>query len=142
MLKADPEFILGNCLKLALDFFAAERSIKTDSTFKDDLKSLEEMTKKNPNVTKRELKHADALLKYSIGEFDKAFLVWESILLGEHCLTSSKQTREKIAKTTLFFIRPSNRHACGQDTQRLLFHFWHESSAARHYCPSTAILFA
>lgn len=83
MLKADPEFILGNCLKLALDFFGAERSIKTDSTFKDDLRALEEMANKNPNATERELKHVDALLKYSIGEYDKAFLVWESILLGK-----------------------------------------------------------
>ena len=85
MLKADPEFILGNCLKLALDFFAAERSIKTDSTFKDDLKALEEMARKNVNASKRELKHTDALLKYSIGEYDKAFLVWESILWGRCC---------------------------------------------------------
>ena len=89
MLKADPEFILGWCLSLALDFFAAERSIKTDSTFKDDLRALEEMANKNTNATKRELKHVDALLKFSNGELEKAFLEWESILLGK---PSDKQT--------------------------------------------------
>lgn len=84
MLKADPQFIMGNCFRLCLDFMAGERSIKTDSTFKDDLRALEEMAAKNPNATKRELKHVDALIKYSHGDYNKAFLVWESILLGEH----------------------------------------------------------
>ena len=83
MLKADPQFILGNALKLDLDFMAGERSIKTDSTFKDDLRALEEMASKNPNVTKRELKHVDAVIKYSQGKHDQAFLTWESILWGK-----------------------------------------------------------
>lgn len=91
MLKADPEFILGNCLQLTLnlggnlglDTVAGLRSIKTDSTFEDDLRALQEMASKNANVTKRELKHVDALIKYAHGEYEKAFMVWESILLGK-----------------------------------------------------------
>lgn len=84
MLKEDPEFILGQCLSLGLDIMFGIRSIKGDSTLKDDLGALEEMIRKNPNVTKREVKHVDALIKYSYGDQDKAFLVWESILWGKH----------------------------------------------------------
>lgn len=91
MLKADPEFIMGHCLKLTLnlggnlgiDNIAGLRSIRTDSTFEDDLRSLEEMASKNPNATKRELKHVDALIKYAHGDSKKAFEIWESILLGK-----------------------------------------------------------
>ena len=72
--------VLGHCLKLGIDFIAAERSIKTDSSFKDDLRLLEELVTKNPNLTKRELKHVDALIKYSHGDHEKATLIWESIL--------------------------------------------------------------
>jgi len=81
MLKADNEFVLGLCLKLGIDFIASERSIKTDSSFKDDLRRLEELSTKNTNLTKRELKHVDALIKYSNGDHEKATLIWESILL-------------------------------------------------------------
>ena len=83
MLKAEPEFLMGNCFNLTLDLMFGLRSIKTDTTLKDDLRSLEEMASKNPNVTKRELKHVDAVIKYSQGKHDQAFLTWESILWGK-----------------------------------------------------------
>lgn len=67
---------------MTFDFMADEGSMKSDSTAKN-LRDLEEMARKNPNVTKRELKHIDALIKYSNGDFDNALLTWESILLGK-----------------------------------------------------------
>ena len=83
MLKADPEFILGICLNLTLDLMFGIRSLKTDSTVNDDLRTLERVASTNPNVTKRELKHIDAVTKYAKDEVDKAYLAWESILFGK-----------------------------------------------------------
>ena len=82
MLKADPEFILGNCLKLTLDLFIDDKLAKSESG-SQRLRALEEMANNNPHVTKRELKHIDALNKYANGEILKALAIWESILLGK-----------------------------------------------------------
>lgn len=73
--------MLGHCLKLGIEFVAAERSIKTDSSFKDDLRKLEELANKNQKLTKRELKHVEALIQYSNGDHEKATLILQSILL-------------------------------------------------------------
>ncbi|KAF7634173.1 hypothetical protein Mgra_00006471 [Meloidogyne graminicola] len=78
MNKMEPNFILGNTLKLGLDALSGSRSIRSDPTFAKELNLL--VNEANLRGNEREKKHTKAVQLFANSEIIKACNEWENIL--------------------------------------------------------------
>lgn len=125
MQQADPEFgkelnqnsiygrriiyfylVLGRALALGLELLATSSSIHVDTKLKTNVEELQALAAKKRNeITDREQKHVDAVIKWSIGDMVGATNVWEDILVDHptdiHAL--------RMAHDTYFYLGYQNQ---------------------------------
>ncbi|XP_015791383.1 tetratricopeptide repeat protein 38 [Tetranychus urticae] len=80
MFLADPDFVLGHCLKIDL-MLAALASTTTKTELTTSIDNLIKLSKSDKPLTDREKAHVDATLRLARGDLDGACQIWEKILL-------------------------------------------------------------
>ncbi|KAL8569065.1 hypothetical protein ACOMHN_020507 [Nucella lapillus] len=114
MLKADPDFVVGQCLALELQLFSGKVTSAMDPEFQQSLDRLLTQTekKKQTHLSTGERKHVQAVKLLADGYMKEACVKWEDILvdhpndllalkmayLGYIYLGDSRQLRDSVAR--------------------------------------------